>query len=76
MLCNTLFRCSKQSYNTSDLNVSVVICFYNEHEGTLYRTIQSVLDRSPETLLHEVIVVDDSSDIGEFRYVNECQHTS
>lgn len=41
---------------------SVVIVEVNEAEPTLRRTITSVINRSPPSLLHEVIVVDDCSD--------------
>lgn len=44
---------------------SVVIAFYNEAWSTLLRTVYSVLETSPDTLLEEVILVDDYSDRGE-----------
>lgn len=40
---------------------SVIFVFYNEPLSTLYRSIQTVFDRSPPELLHEVILVDDGS---------------
>nr|CAD7260064.1 unnamed protein product [Timema shepardi] len=42
---------------------SIVVCFYNEHFNTLMRTVHSVIDRTPPNLLHEVILIDDFSDI-------------
>ena len=46
-------------------SASVVICFYNEARSALLRTVYSVIERTPQYLLHEIILVDDSSDYGE-----------
>merc|ERR1711971_1482901 len=40
---------------------SVVIIFNNEALSALLRTVWSVLDRTPGSLLHEVVLVDDGS---------------
>lgn len=42
----------------------MVICFFNEAFSALLRTVHSVLDRTPSYLLHEIILVDDRSELG------------
>jgi polypeptide N-acetylgalactosaminyltransferase len=60
------FRCKTEPYPLSELpDTSVVICFHNEAWSVLLRTVHSVLDRTPEHLLKEIILVDDYSDKGE-----------
>mmetsp|Transcript_26113 Transcript_26113/g.71966 ORF Transcript_26113/g.71966 Transcript_26113/m.71966 type:complete len:623 (-) Transcript_26113:60-1928(-) len=47
-------------------NTSVVFVAFNEPLSTLFRSIHSVLDRTPPELLHEIILVDDGSDVEHF----------
>nr|CAD7199416.1 unnamed protein product [Timema douglasi] len=57
------FRCKTVTYPEQLPMASIVVCFYNEHFNTLMRTVHSVVDRTPPNLLHEVILIDDFSDI-------------
>lgn len=60
--------CANENYPIDDLpNVSIIICFYNEHIVTLMRSVQTVLVRTPAHLLHEIILVDDYSDLIELK---------
>lgn len=53
--------CKNQTYSTSGLDASVIVCFYNEHLITLLRTVYSVLERTAEAMLKEIILIDDYS---------------
>lgn len=57
-------RCRDRTYPQDLPRASVVICFFNEAFSALLRTVHSVLDRTPPVLLHEIILVDDYSELG------------
>lgn len=54
--------CREQIYHSNLPSASIIICFFNEAKTALLRTVHSILDRTREDLLHEIILVDDSSD--------------
>ncbi|KAK7881176.1 hypothetical protein WMY93_029585 [Mugilogobius chulae] len=62
-----LLTCSFQSFSPSLPSASVIICFFNEALSALLRTVHSVLDRTPELLLHEIILVDDHSELDDLK---------
>ncbi|XP_058451722.1 polypeptide N-acetylgalactosaminyltransferase 35A [Malaya genurostris] len=59
--------CQDLNYDKVLPSASIIMCFYNEHMQTLIRSVNTVLRRTPSYLLHEIILVDDCSDLDDLR---------
>lgn len=70
MFLFTRFRCKNKLYPDNLPRTSVVIVFHNEAWTTLLRTVHSVIDRSPHTLLEEIVLVDDASERGKLTHTH------
>jgi len=58
-----LISCKTEKYPEDLPDSSVVICFHNEAWSVLLRTVHSVIERTPDKLLKDVVLVDDFSDM-------------
>lgn len=62
-------ECRSIDYEKALPKTSVILIFCNETLSALLRTVHSVIDQTPQELLHEVVLIDDGSGSEEITQV-------
>uniref|UniRef100_A0AC35U4B0 Glyco_trans_2-like domain-containing protein n=1 Tax=Rhabditophanes sp. KR3021 TaxID=114890 RepID=A0AC35U4B0_9BILA len=59
-------QCEAITYSVGKSDAaSIIIVYFNEEPHVLIRMINSILDRTPDHLIHEILLIDDCSDLEE-----------
>jgi hypothetical protein len=64
LLGHDLMRCLQKKYPKDLPSIAVVLIYLDEALSIIKRAIRSIIDRTPEHLLREIILVDDHSSNG------------
>ncbi|XP_008070906.1 inactive polypeptide N-acetylgalactosaminyltransferase-like protein 5, partial [Carlito syrichta] len=59
--------CLGNYYSKRLPTASVIICFHNEEFHALFRTVSSVMSRTPDHFLEEIVLVDDMSEFDDLK---------
>lgn len=58
--------CSDLKYNLRTEHMTIIVNYMNEPLSLILRTVYSILNHTPPTFMHQLIVVDDGSDLDTF----------
>ena len=58
-------RCKQQDILKDLPRTDILITFYNEAWSALLRTVHSILDRTPDNLVREILLIDDFSNLSK-----------